>query len=285
MSGSILVTKPTQVTIDDIAWEYQLDVPVVKVPVSPVLVGNDTVCTTTPTGQACIQANTYTLLSDPSSVDITKAYLNAKAEAALQFALNHQSLRDMTPRVYPSNVAGVVPPTNTKWATLNVSGMVGNITKVIVTLFGYTSHDPCPVEDTMFILQSPLGFAPRGVRAGVQFMYLVGNPLSWATGSYDVTNLTLAFTDDATSTLCLAPLCSSPIISGTYQPSSGNPNFGQIYQPPPPSPLVPITAYSTSMSSFNGVSPNGTWTLWGEALTNAGGQFSITGWGLDITTV
>jgi hypothetical protein len=274
----------TQISIDDIAWEYQLDLPVAKPVSAPIIVGNDKLCVTTPTGQACIAANTYTVVTDPAFYNTAKAFVNAKAQAALVYAENNQSLRNMVPMTFPSN-DGTFPPKNAKWSTIQVAGMVGNITKVTATLFGYTSHDPCPVENTNFILQSPLGFAPNGVRAGVQIMYLVGNPLSWPTGSYDVTNLTIGISDQASTTMCIAPTCSTPIVSGIYKPSSGNPNFGAIYQPPSPSPLVPVIPFSVTMSSFNGVSPNGTWTLWGEAMTNAGGQFSITGWGLDITTV
>jgi len=261
----------TQISIDDIAFEYQLDAPLPTKTVVPVLVGNDLICDI----NVCVAANTYTMLANPDDVPTVKAYLNAKAKASLPFLENNQFLTNMTPMICPGNTGSPFSPQNAKWSTINVAGMVGNITKVSLRIFGLTTTDPVSPGRVLLVLQSPLGFAPHGSRAGIQLMY--GNGGLGA--ARDVSNITVYFDDSA---LGIIPP-NGPLVGATYQVSGTNPNFVKVDQPTG-GPLAPLLVYGIAFSPFNGVSPNGTWTLWGEAKVNAGSQFSITGWGLNITT-
>ena len=137
-------------------------------------------------------------------------------------------------------------------STISVSGM-GYPTKVTATLYNLNHTWP---NDVGVLLVSPVGqktllLADRG-------------------GGNRVLNATLTFDDAAT-----ASLGPGPIVSGTYKPSSGNPN-----DPFPPG--APPGPYTASLAVFNALDPNGVWSLYvmDDAASDAGAI--LNGWGLTI---
>lgn len=136
-------------------------------------------------------------------------------------------------------------------SSINVAGLVGNITKVRATLTGFTHTYP---EDVDVLLVSPGG-------QSVALMGAVG-------GGTDVSGASLTFDDAAASQI------GATVTSGTYKPT------GSIASMPSPAPASP---YGSEMAAFNGASPNGTWSLYvvDAAATDSG---SISGgWRLEIT--
>src|ERR1044072_7965297 len=143
---------------------------------------------------------------------------------------------------------------------INVSGMSGVISNMKVMLNGFSHTVP---QDVDIMLVSPDG---RGL---VVMADAGGNvPASGA-------NITI---DDAAS----IPI-SSPIVTGSYTPADATIS-GEVDTFQRPAPARP--AYGRRpLATFNGVNPNGTWTLFvvDDTQNNSG---SISGgWSLDITTV
>lgn len=141
-------------------------------------------------------------------------------------------------------------------STINVSGMTGTISKVIVKLKGLSHTYP---DDLDILLVGP----------GGQKVLL----LSDAGGAADVVNTTLTF--DAAVSAVLPN--SSQITSGTYLPT----NYGSTDPFGAPAPAAP---FSTSLGTFTGASPNGAWQLFlrDDAAQDRGSIAS--GWELTITT-
>jgi len=75
--------------------------------------------------------------------------------------------------------------------------------------------------------------------------------MSDAGGGSDVNNITLTFDDAAASALA----DSAAIVAGTYKPT----DFVTGDTFPSPAPAGP---YGTTLSTFNGLNPNGTWSLY-----------------------
>jgi uncharacterized repeat protein (TIGR01451 family) len=141
-------------------------------------------------------------------------------------------------------------------STISVSGLTGAVDKVTVSLKGVTHTFP---HDINALLVSPTG----------QKVALV----SHCGGGHSITNVNLTIDDSAASTLS----SSDPIVPGTYKPSAFDPAVSY-----PSTPAGPI---ATNLASFNGIAPNGDWSLYvfddsvGDAGQIAGG------WTLSITTV
>ena len=136
-------------------------------------------------------------------------------------------------------------------SSINISGLAGAISKVVVTLQGLTHTYP---EDVDVILVSP-----GGQKVGL---------LGAAGSSNSVSGLTLVFDDAAASQL------GTTLTSGTWQPS------GSVASMPSPAPTGSI---GTALADFVGSSPNGTWSLY-VADAAAGDTGSIaTGWKLAVT--
>ncbi|QGQ99795.1 hypothetical protein EHS13_35500 [Paenibacillus psychroresistens] len=116
---------------------------------------------------------------------------------------------------------------------INVSGLVGIVTKATVTLHALNSLRP---EEYDILLVGPQG----------QNVYLMAS----AGGDAVVINQTVTFDDSAATMIPNA----GPLVTGTFQPS--------VYPPtitfPAPAPTPP---YSTLLNAFNGTNPNGTWRL------------------------
>jgi len=98
-------------------------------------------------------------------------------------------------------------------------------------------------------------------------------------GGYPMTDLTFTLSDQA----CYPLPASSPMADGTFQPTDYAPNHtNPAYAFPAPAPPPP---FSSMLGTFDGLSPNGTWSLYVyDGGIDNGGQISG-GWSLAITTV
>lgn len=134
-----------------------------------------------------------------------------------------------------------------------ISGASGTITKVRATLTNFNHTFPGDVD---ILLVGP----------GGQKMILMSD----VGGGVDAVNVTLTF-DDA------FPAIGSTVVSGTFRPT--NSGTGDTW--PAPAPGGP---YGSTLSVFNGTSPNGTWRLY--VVDDAAGDVGNFngGWSLNITT-
>jgi subtilisin-like proprotein convertase family protein len=141
-------------------------------------------------------------------------------------------------------------------SNIAVSGVTGPVSKVTVTLTNISHTFPSDID---ILLVGP----------GGQKILLMSD----AGDGDGIINQTLTF-DDAAAT----PV-PDPIVSGTYQPT--NNGTGDFFPAPAPAGPYPDPQL---LSVFNGVSPNGTWSLY--VVDDAGfdvGNISG-GWSLNITT-
>jgi len=152
------------------------------------------------------------------------------------------------------NAAGIATPYP---SSLAISGLTGVVSNVTVTL-NNLSHT---VPDDIDILL----VAPGGQNAII---------MSDVGGSTPVTGVTLILNDGAATSLP----DSGPLVSGTFKPT--NAGGVDIF----PSPAPPLSGGS-ALSVFNGIDPNGTWSLYIRDDTGTEGGSLAGGWCLDITTV
>lgn len=129
--------------------------------------------------------------------------------------------------------------------------------KVTVQLHGFSHTWPADVD---MILVGPAG----------QKVVLMSD----AGSGNSVANLNLTFDDAASSTL---PELTS-ILQGTFRPTDYVP--GDSF--PAPAPAGP---YATTLSAFNGTTPNGVWTLYIVDDTDQNSGSILTGWSLNLSTV
>jgi hypothetical protein len=142
-------------------------------------------------------------------------------------------------------------------STITVSNLTGTITKVTATLRGLSHTFP---DDIDILLVGPGGQKTLMASDGG--------------GANAVNGVTLTFDDSAVSSLP----DSGQITAGTYKPTNFDTNSDVF---PGPAPAAP---YVTNLATFNGLSPNGTWSLYvrDDAANDTG---SITqGWSMTITT-
>jgi len=145
-------------------------------------------------------------------------------------------------------------------SAISVSGLQGTVSNVTVQLNNVNHRSPHRMN---VLLVSPTG----------QSVLLMSD----AGGHYSITNATLTFADSALGSLPE----SSQITSGTYLPTE----YGTAGNLPGPAPAGP---YATVQPVFNGILPNGAWSLY-VADTNSAdptGRSSGSiagGWSLTIT--
>lgn len=155
-----------------------------------------------------------------------------------------------TPRV------GGIAPSSPYPSTINVAGLVGTVSKVTATVKGLNHSFPGDID--MLLV------GPGGQR--LLLMSDVG-------GGTDAVNTTLTFDSTAAGSI------GATVVSGTFRPT--NSGTGDTFPAPAPAGPYPDPQ---ALSVFNGVNPNGTWSLYvvDDAGIDAG---SITqGWELNITT-
>ncbi len=149
-------------------------------------------------------------------------------------------------------------------STIDVAGISGTVSGASVTLLGF-SH-PFP-DDVDVLLVSPDNKA-------VMLM-------SDAGGGIPASNLRLVFKTGNT------PVPDNgPLVSGTYSPANYvddlNPN--EADEMPSPAPARPATGYSTNLTDFAGVNPNGQWKLYVRDDTFPDGGVIEDGWILSLQT-
>jgi len=139
---------------------------------------------------------------------------------------------------------------------IQVSGVTGIVSRVSLTLSGL-SHGA--VNDLDVLLVGPSG----------QSVLVMSD-----VGSGTVSNLTLVFDDAAL--LNLPP--SGSVLSGTYKPTNFDTTSDSF------SPSTPSGPFGQTMALFNGLNPNGAWSLYVEDDTaqNVG---TLEGWNLSIMTL
>lgn len=142
-----------------------------------------------------------------------------------------------------------------------VSGLTDAVTKVTVDIFGFSHAFP---RDVDMLLVGPLG---QTVMLMSDTGGGIGQPAS---------NLFLTFDDDALS--FIAPDAS--LVTGTYKPTNSDfLDSGDVFDAP-----APAGPYGTLLSAFNGLGPNGTWSLFVRDDQDADIGQVISGWRLNLTT-
>jgi subtilisin-like proprotein convertase family protein len=141
-------------------------------------------------------------------------------------------------------------------SNINVSGMTGTVTNVTVTL-NNINHTFVPDYDILLV-------APTG--ANMIIFSDVGSGI-------DTTNVTITL-DDAAA----ASLTANNLVSGTFKPT--NITTGDTFPAPAPAP----SANTTFAASFNGIDPNGTWSLYVVDDVSLDMGSIGNGWSMTITT-
>ena len=137
-------------------------------------------------------------------------------------------------------------------STITVAGFSGVITKVTVQLNNFNHTNPADV-DVLLV-------APNGGNAII---------MSDVGGSTAVSGVNLTLDDAAASPLPEG----GPLVSGTFQPT--NVGGGDSFPSPAPTP-----SGGSALSTFTGIDPNGTWSLYVvDAATGGAGSFAG-GWTL-----
>ncbi len=140
-------------------------------------------------------------------------------------------------------------------STIAVSGVMGTVSKVTVTLTNLNHTFPADV-DVLLV-------GPGGQR--LLLMSDVG-------GGTDAVNATLTLDDTA-------PAFGATVVSGTFRPT--NVGAGDLFPAPAPAGPYPDPQM---LALFNGLNPNGTWSLF--VVDDAGSDIGTLsgGWALSITT-
>jgi len=150
-------------------------------------------------------------------------------------------------------------------STISASGLTQQVAHVSVTLWGL-NHAYTP--DISILLVGPMG-------QSVVLMSQVGEgfavSVNWLTLD-DSAKYGLPYIGRAWS-----------ITNGIYKPTDGqSPNYNFF---PRPAPGTNTTFYSTTLSAFDGTSPNGTWSLYVDNEETTGDTGSIpSGWTLNLVT-
>jgi hypothetical protein len=167
--------------------------------------------------------------------------------------------------------AAPLPPTagSPYPSTILVSGESGTISKVVVRLHNINHNR---ADDMDILLVGP---------TGAKFVIL-----SDAGGTaVPVVNATVTFDDTAATQIPDL----GPLGSGTFRPSAYIPSPDVFPAPAPSGPhnSAAPEGFATFASVFNGIDPNGTWSLYVVDDIANGGQIAniAGGWDLEITTV
>jgi subtilisin-like proprotein convertase family protein len=142
-----------------------------------------------------------------------------------------------------------------------VNGLGGTITKVTLSLNGLTTPNP---DDLDLLLVGP---------GGQTFVFM-----SDAGGNNAITGVNLTF-DDAAAT----QIPNSTIIaSGTFRPGSYTGGSDAFPAPAPAGPynLAATDGVATFATVYNGISPNGSWSLYSIEDTGDAVNTTLTGWSL-----
>ena len=161
------------------------------------------------------------------------------------------------PAVITINDATTIGIGNAYPSTISVAGMTGTVTSVTVTLNNLTSTF---LDDTDILLAAPNG----------NNLILVSD----VGGSDDITNTYITLDDAAAAALPDG----TKVITGTFRPT--NIGTGDTFPAPAPAP----SANTTLAAAFNGIDPNGAWSLY--MVDDLGADMGVlgNGWALTVTT-
>lgn len=174
----------------------------------------------------------------------------------------------------PSEPTPAVLPYAPYPSTIVLTGLTGTITDVNVTLNGFTYVRP---EDVDVLLVAPDG------TTNVVVMSDIGGDNAFPGEAVSGVNLT--FDDEAAS----AAPTDSQLSSGSFQPTDDDndtgdgefvPNHADTFVAPAPAP-----SNATTLSTFDGLAPNGTWSLY--IVDDQPGppvSASFSGWCIDVST-
>lgn len=147
-------------------------------------------------------------------------------------------------------------------STIVVSNLNGIVGKVTVTLNNLTHGYPADLD---LLLASP-----SGERVVIMSDAGGGPP------NRGVTNVTITLDDDA----IVALPSSSLLTNGTYRPFDYTDPNTDVF--PTPAPAGP---YATNLAAFNGINPNGTWSLFVVDDSTGDAGAVANGWTLTITAI
>jgi T5SS/PEP-CTERM-associated repeat protein len=210
-----------------------------------VVVNGGTLCATNPSNAAVLDVRRGTNVLNAGLIDADRLIVTNKGTSVVLTAFGNSS----SITIPTGSTASQYP------STINVSGLAGLTTKVTVTLSNLSHTFP---DDLDILLVSPTG----------QKVMLMSD----AGGGADISNARYTF-DDAAGAQLFSEAFNA---SGTYQPADFEPGESL------PSPALPAP-YSSSLSAFNGSSPNGAWKLFINDDFNPDSG-SLVGWGLQIGT-
>lgn len=137
-------------------------------------------------------------------------------------------------------------------SSINVTGRTGTVSKVVVTIPAFSHTYPADVNIVLV--------APGGRKVAL---------LGGVGGGTDAVSAALTFDDSASGPI------GSTLVSGTFQPS------GSVSSMPSGAPVGP---YASSLSEFNGISANGTWSLYVADASSTDTGTMPQGWRIAITT-
>ena len=171
----------------------------------------------------------------------------------------------------PINIVDVSPSIPSP-STIGVSGLVGLVSQVVVTVNGFAHQYP---SDVGILLVGPNG----------SNTVLMNN----AGSGVQVTGLNLTFSTNASGPVPAAQaLTSGTFLPSDYQPTkpynfetsgiNNSPTYGPTNPPPPPGP------YPTNLNVFNGLNPNTNWNLYVQDDSAGDTGFITGGWTLQIFT-
>jgi hypothetical protein len=154
------------------------------------------------------------------------------------------------------------PPTTASLypATISVSGLAGTVAKATVTLHGITHED---LYDLAVLLAGP-----GGQSVVLMATFNAGN-VSNQTGAFDDAGVVLNQSNCFQGTFFQ--------MIGPYHP------FNCALFDPFPSP-APAEPYGSALAVFNGMNPNGTWSLYAMNDYSGGSGHIASGWSLHIET-
>ncbi|MGO9060295.1 MAG: Ig-like domain-containing protein, partial [Candidatus Binataceae bacterium] len=177
------------------------------------------------------------------------------------------SFQNTNPISLPNTVSSVGPlDANPYPSQISVSGLTGTISKVTVTLNGWTENGASPFPgDRDFLLVGPTG-------ATFEFLGGVGS-------FHPFTNVSITLDDAAASALSSAQL-----VPGSFKPTNRLAGLCTNFPTPAPtsSSCAAPNGSATFASVFNGTDPNGTWSLYimdpfaGDSAGSIGAGWTLT---------
>jgi subtilisin-like proprotein convertase family protein len=178
----------------------------------------------------------------------------------------------------PSNDPPDVAKASPYPSSVSVSGLTGVVNKVTVSVFGLTHQFP---DDVDMVLVAPSGTAVLLMSdAGDGYTVIPNKQLRPSRNQAAVSGVNLTFDDAASNFLP----DDEQIVSGTYKPSNYGPVCSNEAHPDTfPAPGPGTGPFPTTLSTFNGLSPNGTWNLYVVDDCRFEGGSIGGGWSLNVT--